>query len=98
MIDKPLTLEKAVNKIREARTYPEIANASKEIASSHKISDIELAQHFETLLTDIQSEYTLELKVNIFEVMSALLLSEHKERFMKHFATRLLFFLKKYSV
>jgi len=53
---------------------------------------VELAKCFDTYFTDREDLIPIDLKVNILETMSGVILMDKNKRFLRHFATRIFYF------
>lgn len=95
---KPLHVEKEViPKIREATQYQHLEELAQLIITNPPDS-LDLTIKLEKFITDSECEFPIELKVNVFELMSAMMEADKRAIFARHLVTRIVEFLRRYSV
>ena len=90
-------ISKIFAKLREAVSESDRQELSQMIIANQKLPMLPFLKTISETITDPEDIFPLELKLNIFETMSYVLLSKARYRFIKHFVTRIYYFLGKYS-
>ena len=90
-------MAKILTKLREAVSSSDLQELSQMITVNQKLPMLPFLKTISETITDPDDIFPLELKLNIFETMSYVLLSKARYRFIKHFVTRIHYFLGKYS-